>query len=234
MERAFCNVSVAPVRAESAHQSEMVSQMLYGETAQITEHRGSFVRVIIDFDGYEGWVHRNQLTSISEEAFGNREISIITDIFKTSETPEGTMLLSAGSEVATDSECQTLNSTLAETARLFLNVPYLWSGRSFFGIDCSGFTQLVHKLHGTKLPRDAYQQAEYGVVLDFIEEAEPGDLAFFEDSEGKIIHVGIMLEEQKIIHAYGKVRIDQLDSSGIYNPELRRHSHKLRFVKTLR
>ena len=234
MERAFCNVSVAPVRAEGAHQSEMVSQMLYGETAQITEQNGSFFRIMMDFDGYEGWMHRNQLTVISDETFNNRKTSLITDVFKYTETPEGKMLLSAGSEVETDLADQNLNSNLAETARLFLNVPYLWSGRSFFGIDCSGFTQLVHKLHDIKLPRDAYQQAEHGVVLDFIEEAEPGDLAFFEDFEGKIVHVGIMLEEQKIIHAYGKVRIDQLDSSGIYNPELRKHSHKLRFVKTLR
>ena len=109
----------------------------------------------------------------------------------------------------------------------------MWSGRSFFGIDCSGFTQLVFKVHGIKLPRDAYQQAEVGNVLDFVEESEPGDLAFFENEVGKISHVGIMLEDQKIIHAYGKVRIDLLDSTGIFNKDLGKHTHKLRFVKRI-
>jgi cell wall-associated NlpC family hydrolase len=103
--------------------------------------------------------------------------------------------------------------------------------QSFFGIDCSGFVQLVYKIHGIFLPRESHQQAEIGEVLSFVEESKPGDLAFFENLEGQISHVGIMLEDQKIIHAFGKVRIDSLDSTGIFNKELNKHTHKLRFLR---
>ena len=124
-------------------------------------------------------------------------------------------------------------SDIEATAKFFQNIPYLWGGKSFFGVDCSGFTQLVYKVNNIKLPRDAYQQGEVGEVLSFVEESRPGDLAFFDNFEGRIIHVGIMLDEQKIIHASGKVRIDTLDSTGIFNKELNRHTHKLRFVRNV-
>ena len=236
MEKGICNVSVAPLRAEPSHQSEMVSQMLYGETAQILDINGSFSRVKMLFDQYEGWVDTKQISKISEQDFVNRKACIVDETYRVYDLPKGRTLLSLGSEILSDRELSDKNLTrqsIVETARLFLNVPYLWSGRSFFGIDCSGFSQLVYKIHGITLPREAHQQAEKGNVLDFLEESQPGDLAFFENEEGKISHVGIMLEDQQIIHAYGKVRIDVLDSSGIFNQELNTHTHKLRFVKSL-
>ena len=236
MEKGICNVSVAPLRAENSHQSEMVSQLLYGEKVEIIEENGSFSKIKMDFDDYEGWVDAKQISKIPEEDFVQKTAQILTEDFKVFNFKEGKILLSIGSEIVSDEE-QTLREatgkSLSDTAQRFLNVPYLWSGRSFFGIDCSGFTQLVFKVHGIKLPRDAYQQAELGNVLDFVEESEPGDLAFFENQEGKISHVGIMLEDQKIIHAYGKVRIDLLDSTGIFNKDLGKHTHKLRFVKRI-
>ena len=236
MEKGICNVSVAPLRAENSHQSEMVSQLLYGEKVEIIEENGSFSKIKMDFDGYEGWVDAKQISKISGDDYAQKTSQILTEDFKFFNFKEGKILLSIGSEIVSDEE-QTLREatgkSLSETAQRFLNVPYLWSGRSFFGIDCSGFTQLVFKVHGIKLPRDAYQQAEVGNVLDFVEESEPGDLAFFENEVGKISHVGIMLEDQKIIHAYGKVRIDLLDSTGIFNKDLGKHTHKLRFVKRI-
>jgi cell wall-associated NlpC family hydrolase len=122
---------------------------------------------------------------------------------------------------------------LVKTAYQYLNSPYLWGGKTPFGIDCSGFTQMVYKLNGYKLLRDASQQSTQGEVLSFIEESEPGDLAFFDNEEGKIIHVGIMLENNYIIHASGKVRIDRLDHLGIYNAEINRHTHRLRVIKKI-
>ena len=109
---------------------------------------------------------------------------------------------------------------LVENALMYLNAPYLWGGRSPVGIDCSGFTQIVYRLQGVDLPRDAYQQAKVGTTLSFVEESEPGDLAFFDNNEGKIIHVGIILEDNHIVHASGKVRIDRIDQQGIFNTEL--------------
>lgn len=236
MEKGICNVSVAPLRAEPSHQSEMVSQMLYGETAQILDINGSFSRVKMLFDQYEGWVDTKQISQISEQDFVKRKTHIVDETYGIYDLPEGKTLLSLGSEILSDRELSNKNETretIVATARLFLNVPYLWSGRSFFGIDCSGFSQLVYKIHGITLPREAHQQAEKGNVLDFVEESQPGDLAFFENEEGKIVHVGIMLVDQQIIHAYGKVRVDLLDSSGIFNQELNTHTHKLRFVKSI-
>ena len=114
---------------------------------------------------------------------------------------------------------------------MYLNSPYLWGGRSPFGIDCSGFTQMVFKLNGIKLPRDAYEQAEIGKTLNFIEETQKGDLAFFDNEEGKIIHTGIIIDKNKIIHSSGKVRIDNLDHYGIFNAETGKYSHNLRLIK---
>ncbi len=135
---------------------------------------------------------------------------------------------------------------IIETAQLFLNAPYLWGGRTIFGLDCSGFTQLVFKLNGIKLKRDAHQQAEQGTTVNFADEAEQGDLAFFDNTNGKIVHVGIVasppapLHQEKgeknaatIIHASGKVRIDSFDHQGIFNTEKKNYSHKLRVIKKL-
>ena len=113
---------------------------------------------------------------------------------------------------------------------MYLNTPYLWGGKTPFGIDCSGFSQMVYKLNGYNLLRDAYQQATQGEILSFIEESEAGDLAFFDNEEGKITHVGIIMNDNYIIHAHGKVRIDRLDHFGIMNIDTMRHTHKLRII----
>ncbi len=116
---------------------------------------------------------------------------------------------------------------------LYLNAPYLWGGKTPFGLDCSGFTQMVYKLNGYTLLRDAAQQATQGEALSFVEESEVGDLAFFDDSEGKIDHVGILMQNNHIIHVHGKVRIDRIDHTGIFNTEMKRYTHQLRVIKKI-
>lgn len=235
MDKGICTVSVAAIRAEQSHQSEMTSQLLYGETVDILETNGKFIKVKMHFDDYEGWVDAQQLGKISDEYFDERKTEIVNNNFGSYNTSQGKILLSIGSEVNTENEnTPVLNSeSISETAKQLLNVPYLWSGRSFFGIDCSGFVQLIYKVHGISLPREAQQQSEIGEVLSFVEESKPGDLAFFENEEGQITHVGMMLEDHEIIHAFGKVRIDSVDSSGIFNKELKKHTHKLRFLRSI-
>lgn len=235
MNKGICTVSVAAIRAEQSHQSEMTSQLLYGETVEILQNKGKFLKVKMHFDGNEGWIDSQQIAEISDDYFNERKTELVANTVQMYNTSQGPILLSMGSEVNSEKTDPTfLNlETMSATAKQFLNVPYLWSGRSFFGIDCSGFVQLIYKAHGISLPREAQQQSEIGEVLSFVEESKPGDLAFFEDEEGRICHVGMMLADHEIIHASGKVRIDSLDSTGIFNKELNKHTHKLRFLRSI-
>ncbi|MDA9775109.1 C40 family peptidase, partial [Algibacter sp.] len=193
-----------------------------------------------------GWVDNKQYFEISEEQYNslNKETpKLSTDLVEFIEDDNnqlfpitigsslnGLSLLNHKYDGGSISK-KNKKSNIIQTAFTFLNSPYLWGGKTPFGIDCSGFTQMVYKLNGYKLLRDASQQATQGEALSFIEESEPGDLAFFDNSEGEIIHVGIIMKDNYIIHAHGKVRIDRLDHSGIYNVDKNTHTHKLRVIK---
>jgi len=237
MDKGICNVTVAPVRAENSDKAEIVTEILFGESADILEVNKNWTKIKMHYDGYEGWMDTKQIKPVTDEELANRKVTVVTEDFSSVLTNDGRTLLSMGSEVefqtVASRRSHDLRESVALTAKEFLNVPYLWGGKSFFAVDCSGFTQLVYKVHNIKLPRDTYQQAEVGEALTFVEESQLGDLAFFENPEGKIIHVGIMLDNQKIIHASGKVRIDTLDSTGIFNKELNKHTHKLRVIKSI-
>ncbi|WP_312419103.1 C40 family peptidase [Epilithonimonas sp.] len=236
MNKGICNVSIAPLRADSSDKSEIVSQLLYGESADIIEVKDNWTKIITHYDNYEAWMDTKQISPVSDEFVTSRKRNLVKEPFQSTMTESGKVLLSMGSEVNFETTAPTRGRDLSESivncAKEFLNVPYLWGGKSFFGIDCSGFTQIIYKIHGIKIPRDAYQQAEIGDALTFIEEAKPGDLAFFENKDGRIHHVGIILADQKIIHAHGKVRIDSLDSTGIFNKDQNRHTHILRFIRS--
>ncbi len=237
MNKGICIVTVAPVRAENSDKAEIVTQILFGESADILEVNKNWTKIKMHYDSYEGWMDTKQIKPVSDEELAARKVTVVTEDFSSVLMEDGKTLLSMGSEVefpvVASKRSHDKRESIVLTAKEFINIPYLWGGKSFFGVDCSGFTQLVFKVNDIKLPRDAYQQAETGDLLTFVEETKPGDLAFFENSEGKIIHVGIMLENQKIIHASGKVRIDTLDSTGIFNKELNQHTHKLRFLKSI-
>ena len=249
----ICNLAIIPVRAEASDRSEQVSQLLFGEHFKIIELTAKWAQVEIAYDGYIGWIDAKQYQLISQEdyAFLNETASILNaDLIEYITTPNNQLMpVSLGASLSF-LEHSIINashysfdgtkvsgikpkSEILKTAFLYLNAPYLWGGKTPFGIDCSGFTQMVYKLNGYHLLRDASQQATQGVPLSFIEESEPGDLAFFDNEEGNIIHVGIMMENNYIIHASGKVRIDRLDHLGIYNAETNRHTHKLRVIKKI-
>lgn len=237
MNKAIGAVTVAPMRKEPSEKVEMVNQILFGESCDILEEQKYWTKIKLHYDGYEGWVDAKQLKHVSEDYIESRKINLITENFSSVMMKDGRTLLSMGSEVdfpaVASRRSHDLRESITLTAKEFLNIPYLWAGKSFFGVDCSGIVQLTFKIHGIKLPRDSYQQGEIGHALTFVEESQPGDLAFFQNSEGKIVHVGIMLENQKIIHASGKVRIDSVDNVGIYNEQLKTHTHQLRFIRNV-
>jgi cell wall-associated NlpC family hydrolase len=249
----ICNLAIVPVRSEPSDRSEIVTQLLFGEHIEILERQNQWARIKIQFDDYEGWVDSKQYQVISEANYNqlSKEAIILNaDLIDYITAPENLLLpipLGASLTFLNNSEINTSNfdfegtktsgvkpkSALINTAFMYLNAPYLWGGKTPFGIDCSGFTQMVYKLNGYKIHRDASQQALDGEPLSFIEESEAGDLAFFDNEEGNIIHVGIIMDNNYIIHASGKVRIDRLDHLGIYNPELNKHTHKLRVIKKI-
>lgn len=249
----ICNLAIVPVRSEPSDRSEIVTQLLFGEHIEILERQNQWARIKIQFDDYEGWVDSKQYQVISEANYNllSKEAIILNaDLIDYISAPDNLLLpipLGASLSFLNNSEINTSNfdfegtkisgtkpkSALITTAFMYLNAPYLWGGKTPFGIDCSGFTQMVYKLNGYKIHRDASQQALDGEPLSFIEESEAGDLAFFDNEEGKIIHVGIIMENNYIIHASGKVRIDRLDHLGIYNPELNKHTHNLRVIKKI-
>jgi hypothetical protein len=253
MSKSICQVSVAPIRKEPSDVSEMVTQLLFGELCEIIEVNKQWVKVKITFDEYEGWVDSKQLLMISDIEFSNflQETSFISEpfsllIFNNQPFPvtigaevhhldkKNIFELAPNNQFVVDEHLikgKQDKSQILELAFKYINSPYLWGGKTTYGIDCSGFVQMVYKIAGYKLPRDTYQQAEVGEVLSFIEEAEPGDLAFFENQEGKIIHVGFILSDQKILHAHGKVRIDNLDYTGIFNSDMNRYTHHLRMIR---
>lgn len=258
MKYGIGKLSVVPCRAEASDSSEQVTQLLFGETIKVYEKKRSWYRIKTAHDNYECWIADNQFEFISQRKFeelkDNKPLVVgdLVDIIHNETSNEMmTVLLGCNLIDYKDSEITHLDqkwkyggavvstnevkpkSKIAEHAYLFLNSPYQWGGRSPFGIDCSGFVQLVYKLNGVFLPRDASEQALKGQKLSFIEEAEEGDLAFFDNEEGKITHVGIILNNNRIIHASGKVRIDRLDHQGIFNQEKRDYSHRLRLISKL-
>lgn len=248
MKYGLCHLSVIPLRLEPSDNSELVSQLLYGDCFKVLEHRKAWSRIRLSFDKYEGWIDNKQFQFIKESAY--IELQKETPILSTdlvdfiSDKNNQLYPILLGSNLnglrylehyfeGAKSKGKLNKSDIVNTGLLYLNTPYLWGGKTSFGIDCSGFTQMVYKLNGFNILRDASQQASQGDALSFIEESSPGDLAFFDNNEGDIVHVGIIMENHRIIHAHGKVRIDLLDHSGIYNVDTQKHSHKLRVIKRI-
>lgn len=255
LEYGICNVSLAPCRAEPSDRSEMVTQILFGEHLEVIAKEKSWAFIRNAYDNYEGWIDIKQYLPVSAETYGELNsaplfltsdfIQVMTEVDAKVSFPvtigchlplfnngicnlEGHEFRYEGSGIPFPSPDKNM---VAETALSFLHAPYLWGGRSPLGIDCSGLVQIVYKLCGFKLPRDASQQALIGTVLSFPEEAEEGDIAFFDNEQGKITHTGIILRDGRIIHASGKVRIDKFDHYGIFNSETGSYSHHLRLIR---
>lgn len=255
-EFGICHLSLVPVRSEASDKSEILSYLLFGECFEILERTEKWVLVLTAYDKYAGWIDRKQYIPLSGPQFdeftqhsSTLGPAIYQPLVKVA-TGELLYLLAGSSIPALHENRFSLNnqeyrfavapmlaaeSDFAEHivaySRFFLHAPYLWGGRSLFGIDCSGFVQIVYKMLGIRMKRDAWQQAEEGRTVNFLQEAVAGDLAFFDNDEGRIIHVGIMLNQHEIIHASGRVKIDPVDDQGIYSLDLKRHTHKLRIIK---
>jgi hypothetical protein len=254
---AFCNLSVAPVRTEPNHRAEQSTQLLFGEKAEILEvNNRDWARVRSAWDGYEGWCPVSQLTKISKKDYLKKAKHLAATHVNKLVLPEGEILLPLGSELASyksgkipadkpgrfkgkklniksaSLDCESLKAA----ALKYMYAPYQWGGRAIGGIDCSGLMQMAFKLCNHPIPRDASQQAKQGWLVDFLQHAQCGDMAFFDDKEGRIVHVGLLLDNQNIIHATdtsGRVVIDRIDQAGIISVQLKKRTHNLRMVRRL-
>lgn len=247
-------LTVIPLRAEASHRSEIISQVLFGECFNVLEQHEEWIKIKTLYDDYEGWVDVKQVTYLKEDIYSPKLTTTFGQFIVKDQT-DNKVFLPLGTSIPFNKQGQvqiaehiynvtaenaryiikpdisTFKSHVLDIAKQFLDVPYLWGGRTHFGIDCSGFSQIVYKTCGIKIKRDAWQQAEQGKLVDFLAQAQTGDLAFFDNEEGRITHVGIMINNNMIIHASGRVKIDMIDDQGIFSSDLKRYTHKLRIIK---
>jgi len=252
------SIPVVPVRVADSEKAEMSTQLLFGEIIEILEIRDRWTYICNLNDSYIGWISTKMFTPLEDSLYHHilslnrvcltRPYSIIYNAHSNESMmiPGGSYIYAPrGDDFEIGNEKWSLIEPFSlpevnveaykipQLAAQFLNSPYLWGGKSLMGIDCSGLTQIAFAMGGYQLPRDASQQVESGYVVDFLTEARPGDLAFFENDEGKIIHVGILIDSSAIIHASGKVRVDIIDSQGIKQTVNGDYTHRLRLIRRI-
>lgn len=255
MQYGICALSHVPVRREPGDKSELITELLFGECYTILNQEGNWFWVQNAADKYEGWIDFKQHFSISPDYFAawqaqahprtvdmvgmvrhaDRQIPVlmgsILPFFDgvNFRLADKTFRFSGN----TSKDWGITNHIIKNLALTFLTAPYVWGGRTIFGLDCSGLVQQVYGICGYQLPRDAWQQVSHGQEVHFATQTQIGDLAFFDNAEGRIVHVGLMLAGNQIIHAHGEVRIDTLDHQGIYNADRQLYTHQLRIIKRL-
>lgn len=243
MAQGICHISNIPMRAEPSSKSELLSQLLMGETYNLVDELPDWVKIKTDWDTYEGWINRTQLF-LNDKPHATR---LITTSPVTYAIDKGNRILSMGSELAVEPNGYTLrhedhpieisaqNADIDPVflAKSFLGTPYLWGGRTFMGLDCSSLVQVVAKAKHKAIFRDSKDQATLGETVGYIDQVIPGDLAFFENEAGKVVHVGILLSPTQIIHAHGWVRIDSFDSEGIFREDTGKYTHRLQVIRRI-
>lgn len=249
---------VIPVRKKPDNKAEMISQLLFGEFYHILDKRNDWIKILTLFDNYTGWIDHKLHTAISGQYYHQaitlpgKTLADLTGFIKTGHQPPFAVV--AGSYLPCFNESDNSftienkvfklltspvssppvhSPTIADTSAKMLNSPYLWGGRTPFGFDCSGFTQIVYKIQGYTLPRDAWQQASAGISVESVDKAKTGDLAFFSNKEGQIIHTGIITGKGTIIHSSGYVRSDRIDDNGIYLLNEKMYTHTLCAIRRI-
>jgi gamma-D-glutamyl-L-lysine dipeptidyl-peptidase len=245
MQKITCALTYIPIRKEPSHRSEQISQLIFGEVAAIIKTENDWHFIQTEFDNYQGWIEKKVCIPHKKEAYEivlNKSMLMLIEFEGNLMIPVGAKLQFSENKLLTIRGKQfdiILNDLekdpdLIEIIHEFIGTPYLWGGRTLYGTDCSGFSQIVMKCMGIDLPRDASEQAVVGKKVESLKNVRQGDLAFFENEEGKIVHVGIILKDGLIVHASGSVRIDTFDKTGIYDETQKTYSHKLSVIKTFR
>lgn len=246
----YCKLTVVPVRAAASDASEIVTQLLFGDLVEILEFGKPWIKIKFHQENYEGWMDFKQLGYLTKDQYDSlnaSEVNYLRDAMQYIIGPTGIQTIFMGSALRNlDGLKMNLgnesyeflqmpnqeNKTLVEKAKVYLNAPYLWGGKSLFGIDCSGLIQNCFKAQGIVLPRDASQQVASGTLIAF-EDRQIGDVAFFINASGNVHHVGILVSKDEIIHSAGQVRIDRFDEKGIFRADFDNYTHHFHSIKRM-
>lgn len=246
----ICQVSIAPIRAAESDESEIVTQLLFGDYVEVMKIGKPWVKIYFPKDDYEGHMDFKQLKYISKEEYltdSNLNHQVVNNGVLSITGPLGLQQIIAGSNLPNykngqfqfaeetfkiNEPLEVLTDSFIQTSLRYLNTPYLWGGKGILGIDCSGLIQIVCKIHGISLPRDASKQVNSGEEIDFTDR-QPGDIMFFINSKRKVHHVGVLTTKDSIIHAAGHVRIDRIDDEGIFREDFQEYTHKYHSIRRL-
>lgn len=245
---AYCFVSISPVRAEARDQAEIETQLFFGEIVRVHAINAPWAKIETLTDSYSGFIDSKHIRMLSEKEVKrwNDGLDFVTNRERLLQTPWGNQWICRGSFCPAQNNINSFNigkdnfywlekttelpNLIIDLAKEYLNTPYLWGGKSPFGIDCSGLTQVIYRFYGINLPRNASDQATGGMKVE-LTELQANDLAFFHNNKGKITHVGIADGLGGIIHASGYVRYDDLTMEGIINRETKELTHRLNCIK---
>ncbi len=249
MKYGICIKGQTAVRSEHTESAELVTQMLFGETCKIVDQKSDWYFVYTDTDQYLGWIDIKCVHILDHNDYQNINKHwhpVLSSPYGLIETEKEKIMISQGStlpflnnnDIQIGSNKYKLvsgstetNKNAADYALDLLGTPYLWGGRTILGLDCSALILNIFKIKRFLLPRDASEQVSYGDSISFLHEAQKGDVCFFDKPDGRITHIGILLDNKNIIHASGEVRIDSIDHQGIYNQDQKKYTHHLRVIK---
>ncbi len=212
----FCRNSYLNVYELASKNSNISTQLLYGEKFKVIKKNKNFLKIKTDFDHYEGFIKVGKFKKRLDKTY---KVSVLkSKIYSKPKSKFGTKkYLPFSSEIEilnknnnfvmfeknkwiSFNELETIkkqNKDFTKIFKLFLNCKYKWGGKSFDGMDCSALLQIFYKFNNKFFPRDTIDQVKFkkGVLKKKV--FKKGDIIFWKG------HVAICLNSRNLIHAYG-------------------------------